>query len=361
MELFCRLLLVTVLAASVDISHAETVPWDKDFVPPPGEYSWVQLDSGEWLKGDIIAIYDDRLAFDSDHFDNLLIDFDDIESIHGRGIFVVSVGRMEFVNGLFQMRGDRVLITSGGQRYEYKRHDLVSVTPKAAKERDRWRGDIDLALSVREGNTDIWEYSVGAKLQRRTPVSRWTFDYLGNKNETDGERVEDSHRFNIAADRFTGRRLYWRPIAGQYFRDQLQNIEDQATVDSGIGFHLVDTPRTTWDLQAGVGGNYLKNVSVEAGESNGEWTPVATFGSDLEVEVTSWLDYELMIDMWFLENSAGKYQHHIVTTLSSDLFGDLDLDISLVWDHTENPQAAQDGTIPEQDDYRVQVGISYEF
>ena len=47
--------------------------------------------------------------------------------------------------------------------------------------------------------------------------------------------------------------------------------------------------------------------------------------------------------------------------LSTDLFGDLDLDISLEWNHTESPQAAEDGTIPEQDDYRFQVGLSYEF
>lgn len=340
---------------------AQDQPWNQEFTPPPGRYSWVQLDTGEWLKGDIIAIYDDKLAFDSDHFDNLLIDLEDIESIHGRGIFVVSSGPTKPVSGFFHIRGETVLIESGDRQIEFHRDRLVSVTPLAETERDRWRGDISLGLNVREGNTDIWEYSIGAKLQRRTPVSRWTFDYKGYKNETDGTRIEDSHRVSLAADRFTGRRLYWRPISGQYFKDEFQNIEHQATVDSGIGFHLVDTRRTTWDLQAGVGGNYLENVSVAAGETTGNWSPVGTLGMDLEVEITSWLDYELGIDMWFLEKDAGKYQHHIVTVLSSDLFGDLDLDISLEWNRTENPQADEDGNFPEQDDYRLQVGLSYEF
>ena len=62
-----------------------------------------------------------------------------------------------------------------------------------------------------------------------------------------------------------------------------------------------------------------------------------------------------------LNEDAGRYQHHIVTLLSSDLFGDLDLDISLEWNRTQNPKAAEDGSIPEQDDFRLQVGLSYEF
>ena len=351
-------------------TSAATEPWSEEFTPPPGKYSWVKLDTGEWLKGEIIAIYDEKLSFDSDHFDNLVIDLEDVEAIHGRGIFVITARERGPVTGLFepkpisgflQVRGPLVRVETGATSREFTREDLVSVTPLAEQERDRWRGDVKIGLNVREGNTDIWEYSVGTKLQRRTPVSRWTFDYLGYRNQTDGERVEDSHRLTLAADRFTGRKIYWRPVSAQYFKDELQNIRHQATVDSGLGVHVIDTRRTTWDLQAGVGGNYLENVSVAVGERNGEWSPVGTLGMDLEIELTSWLDYELMIDMWFLEEAAGKYQHHIVSLLSTDLFGDLDLDISLEWNRTEVPQAAEDGTIPEQDDYRFQVGLSYEF
>jgi putative salt-induced outer membrane protein YdiY len=358
------------LCLAATAAMASELPWDEGFTPPPGKYSWIQLDTGEWLKGDLVAIYDDKLAFDSDHFDNLTLDMEDVEAIHGRGIFVVSKAtdradggfmQMRPVSGFLQVRGEQVIVISGDNRYEFNREELVSVTQLAQLERDRWRGDVKLGLNVREGNTDIWEYSIGTKLLRRTPVSRWTLDYKGYKNETDGERIEDSHRLTLAADRFTGRRLYWRPISAQYFKDRLQNIEHQATLDTGIGYHLIDTSRTSWDLQAGVGGNYLESVSVEPGEKNGEWSPVGTLGMDLDIEVTSWLDYELEIDMWFLDESAGKYQHHIVSTLSTDLFGNLDLDISMEWNHTENPQAPEGGPAPEQDDYRLQVGLSYEF
>ena len=58
---------------------------------------------------------------------------------------------------------------------------------------------------------------------------------------------------------------------------------------------------------------------------------------------------------------AGAYQHHILGRLSTDLVGDLDLDFTVVWDRTEKPQQRADGTFPEQDDYRVIIGLGYEF
>ena len=39
----------------------------------------------------------------------------------------------------------------------------------------------------------------------------------------------------------------------------------------------------------------------------------------------------------------------------------LDLDVSFIWDRTEEPQVAEDGTTPEKDDFRFIVSLGYEF
>ena len=39
--------------------------------PMPDDFDWIQLTSGEWLKGEIIAMYDDSLEFDSKELDDL--------------------------------------------------------------------------------------------------------------------------------------------------------------------------------------------------------------------------------------------------------------------------------------------------
>ncbi len=71
--------------------------------------------------------------------------------------------------------------------------------------------------------------------------------------------------------------------------------------------------------------------------------------------------YELFINMTFLNEASGLYQHHIVTSLSTDLIGDIDLDVGFIWERTAKPQERADGTFPEKDDFRLLVSIDYEF
>jgi hypothetical protein len=65
--------------------------------------------------------------------------------------------------------------------------------------------------------------------------------------------------------------------------------------------------------------------------------------------------------MTFLDEESGTYQHHLVTTLSTDLIRNIDFDVSLVWDRTESPPRDAFGEIPEKDDFRLMVGIGFEF
>lgn len=361
MHMFNRYLLTLFLLGVSLEAVADTAPWAEGFAPPPDEFSWVMLDSDGWLKGEIVALYDETLVFDSDHFGNLDLDLDDIEAVYGKGVFVVSFSDGRAASGILNIRGQKVSITAEDEILRFTRDELVSITQSAERERDRWGGNVDLGLNAREGNTEISDLTVTAGLTRRTPTSRLALDYRGNSNVTDGVRQTDSHRINLAVDRFTGRRFFWRPVSVQYYKDELQNINHQATIDTGFGYQVIDTSRTHWEIQAGVGGNYLENVSVEAGQEQSDWSPVGTLSTDLSIDLTSWIEYEFRWNMTFLEEAAGKYQHHMVNTLSTDLIGDLDLDISFIWDRTEVPQVAEDGTVPEQDDYQITVSLSYEF
>ena len=358
-------LLLLLILFSVS-SRAADEPWSEGFEPPPGKYSWVQLDTGEWLKGDITALYDDVLIFDSDHFDDLEIDLEDIEQIRAVGRFHVSTGGRlrgdrRTVMGEVVLDGGTIFVAGAAGVEEFDRASLISITRTADRERDRWNGDVSLGWNIRQGNSDVIDYSLNAGFTRRTPISRVSLDYIGNQNTTNGERITDSHRVTFGVDRFTSTRFFWRPVSGQYYKDELQNIRHQGTINTGAGYHIIDTRRTLWEVQAGVGANYLENVSVEEGEKNGEWSPVFTLGTDFEIELTSWMDYELYIDVSFLDESAGSYQHHIVSNLSTDITGNLDLDLAFIWDRTEDPQADENGETPEQDDYRFEVRLAYDF
>lgn len=73
------------------------------------------------------------------------------------------------------------------------------------------------------------------------------------------------------------------------------------------------------------------------------------------------------IDRWTadiafsLNVRKSNYQHHIVSTLSTDLVGEVDLDVSFIWERTKNPQERIDTTIPEKDDFRLMLSVGYDF
>jgi hypothetical protein len=93
-------------------------------------------------------------------------------------------------------------------------------------------------------------------------------------------------------------------------------------------------------------------VSVEPGRDIDNVSPALGLGTKYDTELTSWLDYLFDFIFQVLDRETGTYLHHLITTLSSDLIGDLDLDVSLVWDRVQDPQPEADGTVPKQDDYR---------
>ena len=335
--------------------------WASDFVPPNDGYDWLRLTSGEWLRGELIGVFNDEVEFDSDVLDELTIDAEDVDRFISPRIFGLSIRDQDLVVGRIWLDGDRVKVIVGDEEHEYSRDQLVAITVSTERERDRWSGDITLGINIRQGNSESIEYNMLAGIERRTPNSRTFVDYLGTFNETEGVRIANNHRVTGVLDRFSGSRLFWRPFLGQYFRDPFQNIDHQLTLETGLGYELTDTSRTEWEIFAGVGFNYVERESVEAGQPSNSTSPALSIGTSFDTEVTSWMDYLFSFTATFIDEESGSYQHHLLTTLSSDLVGNFDVDISFVWDRTQSPPPLANGDIPEQDDFRLLVGLSYEF
>ena len=70
--------------------------WDNFEPPQDKKYDWIQLTSGEWLKGEFIFLYNYSVEFDSDELDLLKIDWDDIKQV--RSARTMSLRIEEFIN-----------------------------------------------------------------------------------------------------------------------------------------------------------------------------------------------------------------------------------------------------------------------
>ena len=58
---------------------------------------------------------------------------------------------------------------------------------------------------------------------------------------------------------------------------------------------------------------------------------------------------------------SGTYNHHMVITFEIDITKLLDFDIEWIWDRIQNPRENADGTVPQQDDYRTQIMLGFNF
>lgn len=71
---FKALLLTPLLLISTAV-----MPDNTTWKPIVAEFDWVQLTSGEWLKGEIKSMYNESVEFDSDKLNLLRIDLQDVK------------------------------------------------------------------------------------------------------------------------------------------------------------------------------------------------------------------------------------------------------------------------------------------
>jgi len=335
-------------------------PW-QNFMPPKDNYDWVQLNSGEWLKGEIKVLYNEELEFDSDELDTLTIDLEDIHQIRGGGIKSVRLNGPVTFYGLLEVTKDQIIITQGETQRVFKRSDLISITSGGLSEADKWSIKINLGLDLSAGNTEQTNFSGTSDIRRRTADNRFVLTSLTQYSKAQNVVTADNNRINAFYDVFRSRQFYLRPVFGEYFQDVFQNIKDQYSVGTGFGYQLIDTSKTEWTIGTGIAYQNTQFESVEAGEDDETSTLALVSGSTYETSLTRRIDFTGNYQFKLLNEASGTYTHHAMATFETELLSWLDFDISLVWDHIRDPTANADGTVPESNDYKLifSLGIEY--
>jgi hypothetical protein len=364
-------LLVFGLVFLTDSMHAAEQPCDA-FVPPPDEFDWIQLTSGEWLKGELKSLYNQQLEFDSDQLDSMEFDMEDVKQIRGHGIKGVRVQRSDqavdrgepetlTVYGKLAITEDKVIVTSRDARQEFDRSDLIDIVSEEGKELQHWSAKISIGLNFTRGNADEDDLSTTINLQRRTSATRFVTNYLANYSRTGGTDTVDNNRLNVYLDLFKTRKFFWRPVFGEYFRDPFQNIEGRYTGGTALGYHFISTAKTEWDATAGLAYQGTQFVSVLPGQDLNTSTPVLSIGTLYDTNITKKIEFSVLYAFNIVNEESGRYTHHSVTTLETELTSWLDFDISFVWDRVKNPTASVDGTLPESNDYWLtfSLGVDY--
>jgi len=334
--------------------------WE-DLSPTPKKYDWVQTKSGEWFKGDIIALYDDKLEFDSDEIGFYSFDFDDVKRVKSYHIIGVNIENVATIPGILRINGDDVVIIQGDTKYEFTRKELVSFAPKGEHERNLWSGKATISFDVRNGNTNQFDYSSKISLSRRTATSRLALDYLGRFTSKDRQEIANDHRINEKYDRYLTRYFFWTPAFSEIYKDPYKNINIQLTLGGGIGYTLIDNATTSWNISGGPAFLYTKYITVEQNKDDSTFSPALELSTRYKIELNKMTDVTYDYKFTLTDKDSGRYKHHMLITLENELTSWLDLDITGVWDYILNPETASDGIVPKKSDFQILIGFGVEF
>jgi putative salt-induced outer membrane protein YdiY len=344
-------------AADQTFDTASTPP---EIWQPPSfdvqQWDWIQLDTGEWVKGRIKVLHEESVEIDSDHFDLISIDWEDVAYIRtGRVMSVLLDGGEVILGRLTTERGNLLV---GGEPVEFPQ--VVGIASASPREFDLWSADISVGLNFRSGNVEQKDLNTKVSLKRRTVKNNTKMSYTGNYSESESEQLANNHTASLSHDFRISHKWFFRPIQAEYYRDPFQNREAEWTVGFGAGYQIFDTPKLDWTVSAGPGYQRTEYVDVVEGEDRTVSTPALLLGTFYDQEVTDNIDFQVDYQVSMTETKAGRAKHDFYMALDVDLTSRLDLRLAGTWKRIESPQPDSDGITPEKDDFTATLGLALE-
>ncbi len=358
--------LVLLGSFSVIASDSQGIqPWKKPTPIFDQKFDWLRLTSGEWLKGDIISMYDDELEFDSEEFDLQIFDWEDVAELRSRFDQSIRLTNGKVIEGFLIVNNSKVTILSNGQAHEFPLSELLTITSSSENRRSLWDGHVKLGANFLKGNVGQIDYTMSAVIQKRTPESRFRTDLiynyseLANKGEGDNLVSANSLRLTSYYDWFYSAKVFFRLLDGEHFSDELQNIKSRNTLGLAFGYHLVNHKRILWDVT--LGPSYQQTIYLDTQVEDHDDSAVLSFNTLLEYEVSSRVDFVFDYQIQFVSEKSGERLHNLKTGFDIDFDNDIDVGISLFIDRVANPQPTASSGTPEENDYRLVLNFGYNF
>jgi putative salt-induced outer membrane protein YdiY len=334
-------------------------PEDEWAPPEPSEsgWEWARLDTGEWIKGELIVMHEDVMIFESDKFDEVTIDWEDVVDLRlVRPRVFRRIGRLTYA-GMGEVRdGVLRILTISGEEIEFPTTELVSIVYTGDSEIRNWRAKIGASLAARSGNTDQQDLTANAVVSRDTSFTRWKTDYVGTFSKVDGDRTVNNHRASTAFDYLMTSRFFLRIPFFEFFADEFQNIDARYTPGGALGYELIDNVIIDYRVTAGVAAQI-----TEYSSAGREDDAAGIFTSELSLDLPHDIDFDLDYTLQLVVTDLGKTNHNTSAILSFEVWNPLELDVGAYWDRVESPEKDNDGKRPKKDDFRLTVGLSLDF
>lgn len=346
-------------AAASSFTTATNTSWQPPEVGKGG-FDWLQLKSGEWLKGHLKYLRNKKVLFESDELEELSFELKKVRYLSSAEPMFTQFDGRDPVYGTVVLGTNRVEV-AGPEQVDLPRDQLTGITPGGKREIDFWSGKLNVGVNLQSGNTKQATYNASGELARRTPATQFLLSYLGNYSQIEGAPSANNHRVNLAYDIRLNRDWFLRPVQMEYYRDPLANIAHRGTAGVGIGYYIFDRDNLEWKVAAGPGYQRTHFETVAPGDSQNASTAAGMLQSEFDADITKRLTFIQTFAATAASEEAGLYSHHFVTTLEFEIKRYLDLNVSFVWDYLQNPQPEGNGVVPVRSDFRLILGVGVKF
>ncbi|GAM57618.1 hypothetical protein JCM19231_4779 [Vibrio ishigakensis] len=332
----------------------------------PEKFDWLLVKKGELLGGDIIAMYDDKVEFDSDEVGIHKIKMKDIKELRTKDIMQLRFLDGSIIEGHIIITEDSVY-TMENPDQTFPREELLSITPSEKSGESLWAGEISAGLNFKSGNTESFDYYFDAEVRYLRSTGRFISTYRGvfekvrDKTTDTVVTTEDNHRFTAKYDYYYSKKLFLTLPSYDLVVDTFRNIRYQTSLGVAAGYEVIDIKGMDLEVYAGPSVQATHFETVEPGEDEVVYSPVLAFGFDFEVDLTSDIEYFLVYDAKLVNEESGLYIQRTETGFEIELIDDFDLEITAVIDNTLEPVADENGIKPEATDILFTIGIEYEF
>jgi len=335
---------------------AKSPEWTPD-EPGPSTWDWMRIDSGEWLKGEVIVVQSNTLTFDSDEFDEVKFDWEDVLDLRFAHPRVFRRDGKRIYVGTGDLR-DKVLRVrqADGSVVEIPQREIVSVTYTEDFELQHWSVKLGANLAARAGNTDQQDFGANGLIRRDATFTRWENRYNGAIGRVDDEKTTNNHRASTQLDLLVTNRFFVRIPSFEFYTDQFQNIDQRYTAGAGVGYEPIDNPLAELRFTIGAAGQHTAN---SGGTTSTDAAVLAT--ADLALDLPRDVDFDAHYGLQLLVTDIGRTAHSTSAILSFEVWDPINLDVGFYWDRIEEPERDDAGDQPKSDDYRLTVGFSFEF
>ncbi|MGH9678493.1 MAG: DUF481 domain-containing protein, partial [Candidatus Acidiferrales bacterium] len=233
----------------------------------------VTLKNGDRLTGTIVKSDTKTIVLKTEAAGDVTFQWSAIDAITSTQPLHVGIAGGQMIVGSVATQDSQILITTktagvvtaAKDSVEVIRSDSEQAAYDAAIERlrhprlgDFWSGSLDTGLSLTRGNSATLSYTLAGRAVRQTDrdkITVYTTAVYG-KNDTTTPSQVIAHQITggVRGDiNFSAR---WFAFGATDFNSNaLQNLSLQNVVDGGIGYHLINTKKTQFDIFGGAGYN----------------------------------------------------------------------------------------------------------